>query len=135
MLMMIEESDSPIPRVIWENREWRINKNGYIERYVPEHPNARRGWFMEHRLVMEEYLGHFISRHDVVHHMNEIKTDNRIENLLLCSANEHSKIHKLGSFNDQEMKKKLRKKQIAFLKKTGIKRDPVTGRFARKEKK
>lgn len=34
----------------------------------------------EHRYIMEQYLGRKLEQDEVVHHVNEDKTDNRIEN-------------------------------------------------------
>ena len=66
-----------------------VNKDGYVEIYSPGHPNAKKHthYILEHRLVMEEQLGRFLLKTEVVHHKNDVKTDNRPENLEVFESN------------------------------------------------
>ena len=47
----------------------------------------------EHRAVMEAHLGTRLDPSLLVHHENEIKTDNRPENLVVMTHAEHSALH------------------------------------------
>jgi hypothetical protein len=72
-----------------------LTTRGYVEVWKPGHPMAQRsGYLMEHRLVMAEHLGRMLDKSEVVHHKNEIKTDNRIENLELIGKLEHDRLPK-----------------------------------------
>ena len=68
--------------------------NGYIEIYAPKHPHKnKRNCIYEHQKVMEDYLGRYLEKGEVVHHKDLCKTNNNIENLQLLTMSEHSKLH------------------------------------------
>ena len=74
----------------------RVNHKGYILIHHPHHPFANsQGYIFEHRLIMEKHIKRFLLPTEVIHHINEIRDDNKIENLLLLhNLGEHNKYHK-----------------------------------------
>lgn len=81
------------------NPNWKggkyIDGNGYVLVYAPDHPFPSTGKYIyEHRLVMEKIIGRYLLPEEQVHHTNEVKHDNRPENLVLfANASEHRKYH------------------------------------------
>lgn len=73
-----------------------IEKDGYRKILKPEHPNAQKttGYILEHRYVVEKYLGRLLYNWEDVHHINSIRTDNRIRNLMVFSSRSaHRRYH------------------------------------------
>lgn len=73
----------------------RCKSGGYIYILKHDHPQANsNGYVYEHRLIMEEHLERHLKKGEVVHHINGITDDNRIENLKLCKdQQEHAYNH------------------------------------------
>lgn len=78
----------------WKGGKFK-NSTKYTEIYAPEHPNCtKQGYMLEHRLLMEKHLNRYLTKEEIVHHINEDRSDNRIENLQLCANHsEHMKLH------------------------------------------
>lgn len=85
-----------------------IDDKGYVKVLNPDHPKNIRGYIYEHRAVMEAYLGRMLQPWETVHHINEIKVDNRVENLFLCTVPEHSAIHREGKRPSEAHRNKMR---------------------------
>jgi hypothetical protein len=85
-----------------------IDDKGYVKILRPDHPKNIRGYIYEHRAVMEAYLDRMLEPWETVHHINEIKIDNRVENLFLCTVPEHSAIHREGKRPSEAHRNKMR---------------------------
>lgn len=83
------------------------NENGRKSPYCRDcakgykHPNFSGGYLnrdgyrivfgkLEHRVVMEEFLGRKLEKDENVHHINGVKTDNRLQNLELWNTSQPS---------------------------------------------
>jgi len=83
-------------------------QDGYLYEKCKGHPLGARDYVLQHRLIMEanlrreypksEYLikidGElYLSPEYVVHHKNEIRTDNELKNLQVLANSEHTELH------------------------------------------
>jgi len=81
-----------------EHMHWKggkIFRHGYIFVKKWDHPHCdSQGYVREHRLIMEKHIGRYLKRTEIVHHNNNCKTDNRIENLRLFeNTAAHTRLH------------------------------------------
>ena len=68
---------------------------GYVLVYAPKHPNANKNKYMNRsRLVMEKHLGRYLLPTEIVHHINSIRDDDRLENLMYFpNESAHQRFH------------------------------------------
>lgn len=100
------------------NGMWKGGRTGgggdYVRILIPNHPNSSKdGYVLEHRLVMEEKVGRYLNVGEVVHHINHIRDDNRIENLQLLTKIEHDSLH-LKEYRDSG--RNIKRKSVLLVK-------------------
>lgn len=82
----------------------KIDRNGYISIYKPEHPYACNKYIKEHRLVIEKQIGRYLLPEEMPHHINGIKNYNRPENLMLFkNRSAHVRFEKGGKVKPKEI--------------------------------
>ncbi len=66
---------------------WQLDRDGYL--YGRVEMWGERIKIAEHRFVMACFLGRPLTPDEIVHHINGVRTDNRIENLQLRTTATH----------------------------------------------
>ncbi len=97
-------------------RQARLDSHGYIMVWEPDHPKANKGWYSQHRLLVEQVAGRVLERHEHVHHANENKTDNRLENLEVMDSMDHIR---LTSQLQQEARKRVQAELAEYRRRYG----------------
>ncbi len=96
-------------RAMEKNGHWKggryTGKEGYVHIRITSKVER-----LEHTWLMEQLLKRPLYRNEVVHHKNEDRTDNRIENLELMTISEHLRFHNTG---DRSHKRKTQLARIA----------------------
>jgi len=66
------------------------DKHGYIQIKDPDKKWGKNSAYIpEHRYVMEQHLGRKLEPFEQVHHINGVKTDNRLDNLSIVTLHTH----------------------------------------------
>ena len=71
-----------------------IYSGKYKKIKVPNHPYVDRdGYLLEHRFIMEQYLGRYLHPEEIIHHKDRNTLNNNIDNLQILTRSEHIKLH------------------------------------------
>lgn len=72
-----------------------VKKGDYLYAVVKGHPMAtKNNYVLLHRALVENHLGRYLTREEVVHHKDGNKKNNSIDNLQVMSAKSHGLLHK-----------------------------------------
>jgi hypothetical protein len=76
---------------------WRggsFNEVGYTMIRVYNHPFLKNRYQPEHRIIVEKQIGRYLDKKEIIHHINFIRDDNRLENLYIFNnRQEHKYFH------------------------------------------
>lgn len=101
------ENTSGAKNPLWKGGRTE-HTDGYIYLLAPNHPFTKTGYVFEHRLVMEIWLREndpdskylirlgdnlYLSPEFLVHHDDEVKSNNDIDNLVCMTPGEHVRHH------------------------------------------
>jgi transposase-like protein len=91
-------------------RGGRFIRGKYFIVYAPEQcalHGTKQKYILEHILIWEKYYGRLLPKGWIIHHLNGICTDNRIENLEAMPSHKHFFVLKSMARRIQELEKQL----------------------------
>lgn len=93
------------PRPSSRKPEYWWTHNGYIAGNV--WVDGKKIRVRQYRWIMENALGRKLKRNEHVHHINGIKSDNRLENLQVMTATDHCRMTRLAMPSNKGRKLKI----------------------------
>lgn len=101
-----------------KNAFWRggytVDTDGYILERRPDHPHAdKHGYVRQHRLVMEQTLGRYLTKREVVDHRDTDTSNNVPSNLRLFASNaEHLRATLTGEKVSRRERARLKREAV-----------------------
>lgn len=87
----IAESQRGSKSVLWKGGK-KINKDGYVCIRVY---GRKQRYYLEHRIILEKYIGRVLLYTEIVHHINSVRTDNKVKNLMIFNSHSaHSRFER-----------------------------------------
>ena len=82
-----------------------MNINGYSSTYCPNHPRniGNSQCVYDHILAAEKMLGRFLTTEEVVHHIDENRSNNDFSNLMVFKTkSDHTRFHQTGKLKKEK---------------------------------
>ena len=102
----------------WKGGRYK-NDKGYIMINLPKHPKAKynRPYISEHVLITEAFIGRFLRKGEVIHHIDFNPSNNKINNLMVFPNHKehqsfHNKVRQFGLTNNIKNQIKNRWKDL-----------------------
>jgi len=85
----------------WNWKKGKSKSRRYIYLLKPNHPFAtKKRYVRRSRLIAEQYLKRYLTPEEIVHHINEIKDDDRLENFIVFTKDVyHRHFHRWKYYN------------------------------------
>ena len=104
----LTDEERSFREILVKNNFWKI-KGGYF--WYLDKSNKEKGKYnypshKRSRVLMELKLNRILNKDEIVHHINENKMDDKIENLKVMKDNEHKSLHFTGKKKRKKYKKK-----------------------------
>jgi len=94
----------------WKGGRIEEKNKGYVRLWVGrDYPNNIRSYVREHRYIWERANKKILPKNWIVHHLNGIKNDNRIENLIALPNKKHYLLLKEKARRIRELEDEIKK--------------------------
>ena len=92
------------------NHNWKggihINNYGYREIRRPDHRLSRNSYVLEHIIIFEEYHKCCVLPWTNIHHIDENRQNNNIENLQGMTRSQHMRYHKIKLYAERRVRER-----------------------------